>query len=446
MTMITNPFIFESLVSARYWRIRTLDNQSLGSTAAASSAGIEMRSLIGGTNIATGGTASASNSNSGAASNAFDGNPTTNWITGNFSYGTHWIAYDFGSPVSVVEIVYSKRSDSFGPNEAPLYGDVQYSSDNTNWFTSWPFFSSTLWTGSGTQTQTFNRLSGLPINRNWRIIVDKTAYSEFITVNNASIAEIEMRLTPGGADQCSGGDAFSPSGTPANAFDNNSSNIWNPSGSLPFPLQYRFTSQKDIVEIAITGRNDFFIGDGPTEFRIATADGPLSVIKTIKTGPWGPGETRLFDVNGHIDAPKKFIRLRPTGVHGGSGARFSCTKVEFRTSFGGSDIATGGTAFARDYSDTNFPANAFDSTLSTRYAARLVGDYPNNYIGYHLNSEIADTVVQVALTATNETFGPSEAPTGFHVEYGVGNNWTNIWTESGITSWTAGQTKIFTKP
>ena len=285
---------------------------------------------------------------------------------------------------------------------------------------------------------------------NWRISVLRNAYSEFASVVNTAFAEIEMRLTPGGADQCTGGsqnNSGSLSGFSGNnAFDNNTGTWWVASGTAPWWIQYTHSSPRQIREFALTGRNDEFTGDGPTEFKIQTNDGSLNDFYTFRTGPWGPGEVRVFNVDTFVEQPGRFIRLRPTGVHGGTGNRFSCAKVEFRTSIGGADICTGGVAFSREYQSGNLPANAFDATLSTRYSARISGGFPNNYIGYHLPTAIGQDVVQVALTCRNDTFGPSEAPTGFLVEYGIGNIWTLLWQETGIPGWTAGETKVFTKP
>jgi hypothetical protein len=438
-------------LTARYWRVRVYDNYSGGSTAAISAAELEMRATAGGADQCSGGTPLVSNTSEGSAANIFDNNGSTYWVSVNTGYGTHFLGYDFGvgNAVAVTEISYSKRPDTFGRNEAITYADVQYSNDGTNWITAWSFFTLSTW-GTGAETRVFNRDDALPVGINWRLSIDKTAYSEFETVTSSGLAEVEMRLTAGGADQCSGGVALANSGTAANAFDNSTGTLWNPSStSLPHTLLYQFASPKDIREIAITSRSDSFLGDGTTEFRLQSKDGPLVDIFTFKTGPWGRGETRLFNLDTFVEEPGKFIRIRPTGVHGGGSARFSCAKIEFRTSVGGADICTGGVAFARDYSDANYPANAFDGTLSSRYSQRLVGNFsgnPRNYIGYHLTSEIAQDVVQVALTCTNETFGPNEAPTGFKVEYGIGNVWTLLWEETSIPTWTAGETKVFTKP
>lgn len=283
---------------------------------------------------------------------------------------------------------------------------------------------------------------------NWRIAVVETHFSEFGSPGNCALAEVEMRESIGGADTCTGGTASAASGVASRAFDNNGSTIWNPSGSAPFILQYAHSVERTITEIAITTRSDNYQSDNPIEFVLQTNDGSVVDVATFKTGPWGPGETRVFPVSGYVEEPREFIRLQPTGCHGGAGARFSLSGVEFRTTSGGANIATGGHPFCYGWqlSSTNSPDKAFDGVASTRFAAINTGNFDRAYIGYHLTSPIADQVMEVAFTCTDETYGPAEAPTGFHVQYGSGHVWTTLWTVTDIPAWTRGETRIFTKP
>lgn len=72
--------------------------------------------------------------------------------------------------------------------------------------------------------------------------------------------EVEMRATPGGADQCTGGTASASStnggNVAANAFDNNSATAWSSAGAtLPQWLEYQFPSAVDVEELAILPGN-----------------------------------------------------------------------------------------------------------------------------------------------------------------------------------------------
>lgn len=86
----------------------------------------------------------------------------------------------------------------------------------------------------------------------WRINVTQNDGD----VNFLAIAEVEMRASIGGADQCSGGtpSASTSDGTaPASsAFDNDSATRWSTtSGTLTGWLRYSFASPVDVVEITI---------------------------------------------------------------------------------------------------------------------------------------------------------------------------------------------------
>jgi hypothetical protein len=283
---------------------------------------------------------------------------------------------------------------------------------------------------------------------NWRLLVTKTAYTEFTSITSCQIAEIEMRQSAGGADECTGGTASAVSGgTPGSAFDNTLSTSWRGETVPSCAIQYAHTSSKGIVEVAVTSpSNSDFMGDCPTEFKLQTNDGSAVDVFTFKTGPWGVGETRIFNINSFVDEPKKFIRVRPTGMQGGSQVWIVPT-IEFRTTSGGANVATGGTPICYEYNGSSrVPANAFDGNSATWYESFNAGSSARQYLGYNFPTAIADTVVEIALTCLNQSFGPNCCPTGFHVEYGSGNTWTNIWTVSGISTWTQGETKVFTKP
>jgi hypothetical protein len=89
--------------------------------------------------------------------------------------------------------------------------------------------------------------------------------------SQTSISEIEMRSSPGGADQCNGGTATASlgAGTASVAFDNVyavGSNRW-ASGSTTRPVQieYQFPSNVTIQQIYLL---PYSISDKPTAFTV----------------------------------------------------------------------------------------------------------------------------------------------------------------------------------
>lgn len=82
----------------------------------------------------------------------------------------------------------------------------------------------------------------------WRIVSTAAPYPLF------NAAEIEMRASVGGADQCNGGTAAASSnsfGAPAWAFDNSTAQ-WTSSDPLPQWIAYQFPSPVAVHEVALT--------------------------------------------------------------------------------------------------------------------------------------------------------------------------------------------------
>jgi len=112
------------------WRIYISD---VGSNGYPSLAEVEMRSGIGGADIAIGGAVSAS-SNWGAdyPANAFDDNLTTFWAGGvPVTTSASWLEYTFASSVAIREISLSARNDTWS-DQAPRDFELQYW-DGTAW-------------------------------------------------------------------------------------------------------------------------------------------------------------------------------------------------------------------------------------------------------------------------------------------------------------------------
>lgn len=114
-------------VPHRYWRLANMDVASTTPTSPVQIAEIQFRETAGGANLATGGTAFASE---GTPANAFDNNPTTVWAgTKNLS---PTIGYDFGTPVFIREFTI-RPGTSVTNNRTPYQFDLQWSDDGTTW-------------------------------------------------------------------------------------------------------------------------------------------------------------------------------------------------------------------------------------------------------------------------------------------------------------------------
>lgn len=97
----------------------------------------------------------------------------------------------------------------------------------------------------------------------WGLLVTARAGSG----NGVGIAEVEMRATAGGLDQCIGGTAGgvnNVSQPPANAFDNLDATIWHnaATGGNPTRLSYAFMSAVSVAEILVRNPAATGVGTG----------------------------------------------------------------------------------------------------------------------------------------------------------------------------------------
>lgn len=196
--------------------------------------------------------------------------------------GQKQITYDFGAgnAKDIDEIqIYPDRD---GVNRT--YNDmvILSSDDNATWTVEW-LLRMASWTGVAS-FKSFPRPAADPSGyRAWRI----RSYTQRTDQTRMAIAEIEMRLTVAGADQCSGGTPYYTSqnnGTTdagANAFDNNNATAWTSlaQDARSAWIGYDFGSgvKKEILDFNIRIPNNSNWGWAPTEFYIdVTNDDPVS--------------------------------------------------------------------------------------------------------------------------------------------------------------------------
>lgn len=107
----------------------------------------------------------------------------------------------------------------------------------------------------------------------WRVLINTSMHAGYV-----AIAELSIRATAGGSNQCSGGTPsasgeYSSTFSAAKAFDANNATQWAKSGVAGSWLRYSFAAPVDCVEIAITSDNGGFAGNvAPTGFTVQYSD------------------------------------------------------------------------------------------------------------------------------------------------------------------------------
>lgn len=277
----------------------------------------------------------------------------------------------------------------------------------------------------------------------WRINISAVASG----VDWCSINKVEMRGTIGGADFCTGGTA-SASATqggglsfPSYAFDSNNSTQWKTgTATMPQWLEYTFASSVAIAEVVITA-GSFNTTDAPKDFTIQYYDGSTwQTAKTVTGASFISTTDSLKFPIGSTYAASAADRWRiRIDAKQNSGNWTGVSELEFRASAGGADECSGGTAFASSSGGSNPVANAFDNNTGTSW---LTGNTSlGGHVGYVLPT--AKSIVQISMTSPSTA---NDSMTGFTVQYWNSESWATQWAETSIPTWSATQTRTFTKP
>jgi hypothetical protein len=244
-----------------------------------------------GTDLCTGGTATASSVYGGQTANlAFDGNTATYWESGGGLTGTPaWLQYEFASAVSPTH--YSIQSGAYG-NEDPITFKLQY-------------YDGSAWQDADTQTGTAGwsattevRTYPLAAGYGWRLYVTDrngagSTYLEF--------AELQFRTASGGANQATDvtrfvGDTYA--GLPlANLIDGNAATDWTSNNNAyPHWIQYVFPTVTTVAEYVIKASASVSASYSPKDFKLQQWNGSAWADVDTRTGEtgWTASEVRTY--------------------------------------------------------------------------------------------------------------------------------------------------------
>lgn len=132
-----------------------------------------------------------------------------------------------------------------------------------------------------------------------------------------------------------------------------------------------------------------------------------------------------------------YWRLNIAAVDGGT--LIGIAEIEMRTSPGGANVATGGTATAAAEQVGSEASKAFDANGATNWL--ITAAVTTGWVRYQFAS--AQDIVEHAITAANAT--PNRTPKNWIIQWSDdGSNWTTAAIVAGQEAWTASEQRVFT--
>lgn len=280
-------------------------------------------------------------------------------------------------------------------------------------------------------------------HRYWRINITANAGD----ASFLAIAEIEMRATVGGADQCSGGTASASASDgaspPGNAVDNNNTTRWStPSGTTTGWWKYDFGSAVEVVEYVIRAHPSTG-GRSPKNWTLEYSDddSTWTVADTrAALAYWGNGQARGFRCGQEFVGDAFAAWMVSVSSNDGDTNYLQIAEIELRTTAGGTDITGSGTASAASEVAGFEAGKAIDNNADTRWSTQ--SGTKSAWLRYQHPSDvsIAQYTIQAGTTG-------GRAPREWVLEGAAGDGIFFVRdARSGVTGWTAGETRTFDAP
>lgn len=301
-------------------------------------------------------------------------------------------------------------------------------------------------------------------HRYWRLYITAVNANQYVGVSeielfDATYADVTTGLAAANVTHSSRlGSAYNGS----NVIDDDFTTLWHTNGatvpSVANPEWVKIDlgagNDKDVIALSIKGRitGEAYVPEQcPKDFKLQYSDDGATwsdlFSVTGQTG-WGViGERRFFNASGSTEmvpppppsaavgtASKRFWRVRTTAVDGDLNA-FGLQDIEFHTTVGGAQAATGGTAYAAN-TYSGLPSYAFDSGTT-----EWIGADTKEWIGYLFPA--ATEVVELKIKAGNTE--PDQSPKDFVVEYLDGAGvFQTAHSVTGSSGWTSNEVRTFT--
>ncbi len=294
-------------------------------------------------------------------------------------------------------------------------------------------------------------------HRYWRLRTIAQNGGGFQSDELILLTEIEMRITSGGADQCTGGTAIGTDGyasgtseDPPSAFDNNNSTFWQAfwnggADAWRTWIGYDFGAgnEKDIMQLSVRAHASY-LSRTPRIAVVESSDDAVTWTHewivhfgvSTNTGAWasvGPVITTKPTVQSSNQYWAVFSFSRDD-----DNAHMSCAELKFYE--GGADVTSGGSGLADSRLSGSYPVgNAFDGNNSTFWHSGTRGWC---VLGYDFGSGNNKDIDRFDFRARNDFDG--QAPVAGFVAYSQdGISWLRDWSFRSPPTWATGELRSF---
>lgn len=293
-------------------------------------------------------------------------------------------------------------------------------------------------------------------HRYWRIRTLTQNGGGFSSNLLVLLTEVEMRVSIGGADQCTGGTAIGQNGfatgsgeDPASAFDNNTATWWQgwvnntADNTRPRPcfIGYDFGAgnEKDIIEVGIAAHATY-LDRTPRTFVVESSDDNVAwAFEWLSTPKTWPNNTMRSFAKPTAQASNRYWMLY-SRRHEREAWNGNLSVAELKFYEAGVDVTSGGSGIGDvNFSGTTTPAKAFDADTNSYYASLYTDEA---WIGYDFGSGVNRDINRVDFRARADFDGQAvQAGQLFYSQDGV--SWLPDWGFVTLPQWATGEIRTF---
>jgi hypothetical protein len=231
-----------------------------------------------------------------------------------------------------------------------------------------------------------------------------------------------------------------------NAIDGNVTTNWSSEVGNPQFLSLDFGSgaSKNFTHFAITSRELLFSYQGPKAFRIKKGNSLAAlsdVFFATDAEGWDGWETRIYDQTGTRYSYPSSIKVGLFIFDTEDNSSPKVSELEFKSSFAGANLSTGGAASAGTTNAGSNASFAFDGNTSTAWDSGATGS-PLSWLRY----THASAFVCSAIKIRNQS-AASGSPKNFKIQNVAPNGFAlDQWRVIGQVGWSASEVREFAKP